>query len=335
MYCRIITVNTAISAISRIRVDDLDKCATGKIILCYRRISFFHNRYFILNTWNNRYFYRMPKRLFFHWIIILLFSPISWEQQLMFGNVGVHKGLPATEVYKVFEDSRGYVWAFTEYGMVKHNGSVFVPVCTNIPFRERVVYAVGESPGGELYFANSQAAIYRIRNDSAFRIPGTEKISSEILAASEVIMDFSVDEKTAIHFSTFSRSYTISGNDQGKRASAGKHRGNYYMELGGTAIPRKSLQVKDRSGRICYSFPYSQSAFDRFGCLEKGSDVYVAFGNRVMLLKKNRLAVTATLPSEFICFNIALNGHVWVGLSDGGAYELDSELKILITIWEL
>ncbi len=76
----------------------------------------------------------------------------------------------------MIEDEQGYICVATEYGIVKYNGSRFVPICTNIPLRERVAYAFNKNEDGSYYFVNSQFHIYSIKNDSAFRLQIRGKI---------------------------------------------------------------------------------------------------------------------------------------------------------------
>src|SRR4051812_7855225 len=113
-----------------------------------------------------------PCRAFFISALLFLCVIRAPSQQLRFEHFDIREGLPSTEVYNIFQDKKGYVWAFTEYGIVKHNGNKFIPVCKNISFTESAVYTVCESPEGVMYFANSKANIYKVKNDSAFLIKG-------------------------------------------------------------------------------------------------------------------------------------------------------------------
>ncbi|MCW3085203.1 MAG: hypothetical protein JWP12_2569 [Bacteroidetes bacterium] len=144
-----------------------------------------------------------------------LFATETKAQKLKFQLLGTEDGLPASEVYNLLQDANGYVWAFTEYGIVKHNGKRFVPVCKNLPFEESTVYAICESPGKEIYIANSKAHIYRVKNDSAFLVKGIEKISYKIILNNETIYQMQVDDSLNLYFSTFDNSYKLekkSGN---------------------------------------------------------------------------------------------------------------------------
>jgi ligand-binding sensor domain-containing protein len=62
--------------------------------------------------------------------LALFVVPLAHAQQFAFEKIGVRNGLPSTEVYNMFQDKYGYVWIFTEYGIVKYNGTSFVQVLT-------------------------------------------------------------------------------------------------------------------------------------------------------------------------------------------------------------
>src|SRR5690242_18689579 len=80
-------------------------------------------------------------------------------QEVQFTSLTTRNGLPAMECYKILQDKQGYIWVFTEYGIAKHNGQRFTPVCTNIPVKDQNAYAVFQTDNGEIYFANSTANI--------------------------------------------------------------------------------------------------------------------------------------------------------------------------------
>src|SRR6218665_1530650 len=115
-------------------------------------------------------------------LFFLCIGTTSFSQKLIFENIGTRSGLPSAEVYHVHQGKKGYIWFFTEYGIVKYNGSSFLPVCQNLDKEKSAVYAVTESRSGDIYFANSKAEIYRVHKDKAYRIQGPKlsKISNWI-----------------------------------------------------------------------------------------------------------------------------------------------------------
>jgi len=100
--------------------------------------------------------------------LFLLISLINNAQQLQFDNYTTKHGLLSNEVYKIFQDHKGYIWLFTNYGAMKYNGKAFNPVLKNLPFKEAFIYSYYENEDGKLWVANSNSKIYEVKNDSAF-----------------------------------------------------------------------------------------------------------------------------------------------------------------------
>lgn len=275
-------------------------------------------------------------------IIYLLFFTVlsvSYSQKLVFENLGVKQGLPATEVYNLFQDRAGYVWVFTEYGIVKNNGSSFVPVCLNIPLNERVGYAVAESASGTLYFANSKAVIYRIQNDQAFRIPGSERYRNEILMKGEPILNLFLDHQNAIWYSNFFKSYCIPQRKQ--RISAGTKNGKqhhfpgkkihtlFLERLKNPLAGSLCFSLKDRFGNLLKKIHADSVWFSRtFGYEFKGN-YYWSVLDRINLLRKDGTEKTYQFDKQILNFEIAPDGHIWLALSQGGLWELDENLNPL------
>jgi len=263
-------------------------------------------------------------------------------QQLKFEHLDISEGLPATEVYNLFQDRKGYVWAFTEYGIVKHNGSKFIPVCRNIPFTESAVYAVCESAAGNMYFANSKAAVYKVENDSAFLIKGMEEVSEEILNRSEIMFDLWVDDSSTVYFSTLQKSYRfIPGRKKVEDLSADvahdsislffRQINNYYflVKLRNASNKKSLMRVLGKNNEVLNSAVYSSAFVERTMLRKQGKEFYFLTKNELIKLGKNNTEKRLKLTENTLTLEIAPDGHVWVGVSANGVYELDSDLQIL------
>jgi hypothetical protein len=84
-------------------------------------------------------------------------------------------GLPSNEVYHTIKVSNGYVYHFTEFGIVKNTGHGMQPVALNIHDSMRTAYATCVTEQGQIYFVNSKHVFYELRNDSAFQVADLRK----------------------------------------------------------------------------------------------------------------------------------------------------------------
>ncbi|HYG49653.1 MAG TPA: two-component regulator propeller domain-containing protein, partial [Flavobacteriales bacterium] len=146
--------------------------------------------------------------------VVLTSVQLTQAQVLNFEPLGVQDGVPANECYKIIQDKKGYIWLFTEFGIVKHNGERFVPVCTNVPFKEQNAYSIHVTEKNEIYFANSFCHIFLIRNDSALLIKPIAEFTKNFTMPDNIINTLIVDTNGDIYFSNFMKSYVYSNSTQ-------------------------------------------------------------------------------------------------------------------------
>ncbi|MES2556649.1 MAG: histidine kinase [Bacteroidota bacterium] len=277
----------------------------------------------------------MFKKLLFHALLFLIVIPVIHAQQLVFKHIGIEDGVPATEVYHLFQDSKGYVWVFTEYGIAKHNGTVFNAACTNIPLSESVAYSVTEFEGN-LYFLNSKSTIYQISNDSAFRVTGIESITGEILTGNQMAYELFFDNDANLYLSTFYKTFKISKTDysisggapiakQSKTRSSQLH----LVKADDIASGKGYLKLIDDQGAFVRNLSLNANSMERSAVLKTSDGIYLVRGNVISLTEKNGTSKQRTLDAAMVCFKQSPNGHLWIGLSYGGLLELDQELNIV------
>jgi ligand-binding sensor domain-containing protein len=143
-------------------------------------------------------------------INVIIFPAYISAQALDFTQLSTKEGLPSTECYNVLQDKQGYVWVFTEYGIVKHNGQRFVSVCTNIPINDQHAYAICKDPYGDLYFSNANGKVYSVHNDSAFSVKEIETCTHNRIEPTDVIYQLFVDSSKNIFFSSYVNSFVLS-----------------------------------------------------------------------------------------------------------------------------
>jgi ligand-binding sensor domain-containing protein len=275
------------------------------------------------------------------WIIYcLLLIPVSkaYSQKLVFENLGVKQGLPAMEVYNLHQDSRGYIWVFTEYGIVKHNGSKFVPVCKNLPLKESAVYGVTSSISGEMYIANSKARVYRISNDRAIPLKGFEEYTRRITKKSLPVLSLLIDNQSRLYLSCFEQTFVVPKSRYGRISkpivaqkrpiSAPKANQLFTIRKNDPVTGKLYISIADRFGKEKRKVVRDSIQISRSWSYEFNGNVYLSFMNEIRLFRKNGTTKVHRFKSHVINYKIAPNGHLWVALG-GGLCELDEELNPL------
>lgn len=272
--------------------------------------------------------------------ITLFTCAAAHAQKLKFEQLGTAQGLPASEVYGLCLDQKGYVWAFAEFGMVKHNGTRFVPVCRNLPPSQSSVYTVRQSVNGDTYFANSKAAIYRLEHDSAFPVRNFEQISQRITASNHVIFDLLVDEPAgAIYFSTLNYSYRFAGDRSVLLTDESRNdtnitcfikRGSQYVLIKGKDWPAKHnvTRVLDEQGRIVAEVPSHPIMYERSAIRERAGRYYILGSDYITVTDAHGYINQVCFGRNNITMEVGPDGHVWIG-NEEGLFEMDSSLKVV------
>ncbi|MES1181535.1 MAG: two-component regulator propeller domain-containing protein, partial [Flavobacterium sp.] len=67
---------------------------------------------------------RYLKRIFLP-VILLACWGTSRAVTPVFRNIGVNEGLPSSEVYRIIQDKKGFIWFSTDAGVCRFNGHSF------------------------------------------------------------------------------------------------------------------------------------------------------------------------------------------------------------------
>ncbi len=271
----------------------------------------------------------------------LFFATGTKAQKLKFQLLGTEDGLPASEVYNLLQDGDGYVWAFTEYGIVKHNGKRFIPVCKNLPFEESSVYAVCESPQKDIYIANSKAHIYRIKNDSVTLVKGIEKTSHATMMNNETIFEMLVDDSQNLYFSTFDNSYMLeqrSGNvtpisdhysEDSVQAVYKKIGDNYFfIKTHGRRDKNSYFKIIGQNDKQLIKMHYNSQYVERDHLRSLNGTYYFLSKYELISINKQGEIKKTAFPVGTINLENDPNGHIWIG-THKGLYELNDKLEIL------
>lgn len=286
----------------------------------------------------NCYFYYVLKK----WTIYcLLLIPVSkaYSQKLVFENLGVKQGLPAMEVYNLHQDSRGYIWVFTEYGIVKHNGSKFVPVCKNLPLKESAVYGVTTSKSGELYIANSKARVYQIVNDSAIPLKGFETYTNTISKTSKPILSLLIDRQDKLYLSYFDQTFEVpkirygrtnrTVNAQRRAINPSNAHQLLTVRKNDPRTGRLYISIRDRFGKEKRKFVHKDIAISRSWSYEFNGNVYLSLVDEVYLFRKDGTLKVNRFKNHIINCKVSSDGYLWVAFAGGGLWKLDGELNPL------
>jgi ligand-binding sensor domain-containing protein len=263
-------------------------------------------------------------------------------------NYTVKDGLISEDVYNLFQDKQGYLWIFSDYGTLKYNGSGFIPVLKNLPFKESFIYCIYENKKGQKWVANSNARIYEVRNDSAFLIEGIEDFSALLRSSVSEIAKLVVDDSLNIYIATKGTSYKLVHKNKGyltvdlssmlstdsiriKLLEFGNdivHINKRFKNDEFTYSPVKKVYLEQANNRQLIGFSaFGSQTFFRNVKKLKGR-IYCSRLNFIGKINGSELDFIA-LRSIVLNFTIDDRNHIWAACYNDGLYELNEKGAIV------
>jgi len=104
------------------------------------------------------------------WILILCVALFTFSgvfsQEYNYRHFGVREGLPSSEVYHVFQDSKGYIWLATDMGVSRYDGYEFRNFDSEDGLPDNTVFEIYEDYKGRIWFVPISYNLSYFLNDS-------------------------------------------------------------------------------------------------------------------------------------------------------------------------
>ncbi len=286
-----------------------------------------------------------------HVFLFLIINTCFKAQVLKFKQYTTKDGLFSDDVFNLHQDTKGYLWLFTNYGAMKYNGKTFEPVLKNLTFNESFIFSFYENKNGAKWAANSNAKIFEIKNDSAFVVKGTEKVSQTLRESVSEIFQLYIDENENIYACTKSDSYKFIKNKNYQSSNlnqkiqsdsilhcaleinnnilsiinyAGKGISGFYLGRPYLKIKFIDGNKKDTTFSIKCMVPSTPKCFKRFD-----SGIYFSFYDKIVHINRNNKVKEVPINSVILNFTKDKNNHLWVACYTDGLYEFNENDSLI------
>ena len=117
-------------------------------------------------------------RLVFLLLIFLVTIQVA-GQSPVFRHYRVDDGLPSSEVYHVFQDSKGYIWLATNMGVSRFDGREFRNYDVQDGLPENTVFEIYEDEAGRVWFVGFPFQLSYFEGDSIYKYKYNEVLSND------------------------------------------------------------------------------------------------------------------------------------------------------------
>ncbi len=264
-------------------------------------------------------------------------------QELSYHHFTTDDGLPSSEVYDVFQDSKGFIWMATDHGLARYDGYSFKTFNTNNGLPDNTIFKIEEQPDGILLVQTFSKGIYQFDGQNFKPHPKNEwllyRSSKKQMHAYEVYKDTLIISTIIDLFGCSTRDtfnyWRIKGSD-GYRSS--QLHLNYMVlpnnrvvyTLSESPLPDITPPPGYTCGHLALYYPgerYGDLSFTYLGQnhFALHVDNYLYFFNA----GDSTAVKFRTFNSRIISVTKAPSGELWVGLYQNGvvclrAFEQDS-----------
>ncbi len=264
---------------------------------------------------------------FYHSLILVFACTLScYSQKAAFKNYNEQNGLPSSEVYQVFQDSKGFIWFATDNGVVRFDGGEFKLYNKSNGLADVVVFSIIEDSNDNLWFKTftGVTSIYKDGKMTPYKF-------NDLIKPKHGVRSIAVDSLGQFYFS---------GNENGIRffritnkgviepikilpSSAISPRAIYFLQmtkndfLFGIRAVSRGLDAVYLNGKA-YSIPLPKGEAVYTFCKTWRDEMYLSLGNQLYRLGSSTAELVYTSKEPIISLSVDRENDFWLGfLSDG------------------
>ena len=260
-------------------------------------------------------------------IIILLGISINiYSQPYHFRHFTVEDGLPSSETYHVFQDSKGYIWIATDNGVSRYDGYEFKNFTQQDGLPDNTVFEIFEDYKNRIWFIPHSAKLSYFSNDSIYEYEHNDSLLKRIVrTASPIKLSFLVDRSNKVYYGDKRNGTFIIdslGNIEQKNSDE-KFRPFILNKDLIVYHNNSSLFAIDKNNEPIFNLPKNSLSigeylsFWDFIAIENNKDIFIAIRNTIFKINHNFKYTYNQLPDQIIWINIDNNNNLWAGTRDG------------------
>lgn len=274
--------------------------------------------------------YKSTLKLFMNVCMCLIFIQMGHAQEFNFRHFSLTDGLPTNEVYHVMQDSKGYMWVSTDYGVCRYNGQEFELFTTANGLFSNITFECFEDSNGKIWMRSmSSKGLVYYENDSLHQLYFNDVIQGELKVSRVRLIEAMAEHNGFLYLNmgrlgvmslllnNVTKQRTVSINDFKSEnlsyITPGKHqiKLNHVISDWDNFINKKNITTAVISDRY-----YSGAA--RKPCLLTADSSYILMhDNSLLLIKNNRIAQVVKLAPKIWSLSLSKTNVLYVGTSNG------------------
>jgi len=275
-----------------------------------------------------------------------------FSQGHVFKHYGVEDGLPSSEVYSAFQDSKGYMWFATDAGVCRFNGYVFENFDVSDGLTDNTVFLITEDFKGRVWFGTFNYQLSYFQNGVIYPYEYNAVLAKEF-TGNRAMCSFYVDSNETIWIGNFSNGiYKLDSDGDGEFVKAlGRNdwvMNMFYIEdqviFGVHALnPQKREKIFKLKGDLkCFwnysskndllnregeiSIAYREDRFHSSSVVDHNEKVLLFVKNLMFLLVDGAeeggiMTEVSWLDNEIIYSTNSIDTYLWICVRNKGVFK--------------
>ncbi|MFT6502979.1 MAG: ligand-binding sensor domain-containing protein/two-component sensor histidine kinase [Crocinitomicaceae bacterium] len=139
----------------------------------------------------------MPMKCALFLILALLYSGQCCAQSFHFEQYTVEDGLPSSEVYSAFQDSKGYMWFASDAGVSRFNGYGFEVFDSSDGLADNTIFLITDDKKDRIWFGSFSCQLSYFENEKIHKYEFNEKLKDHI-GGKHLLTSFNIDDEMNI-----------------------------------------------------------------------------------------------------------------------------------------
>lgn len=268
--------------------------------------------------------------------ILLSYLPQYGQYQPVYRHLTVDEGLSASEVYHVFQDSKGYIWFATNNGVSRYDGYNFENFDLVSGLADNTVFEIYEDYKKRVWFIPFSGNLSYFENGKIKDYPYNSKIKQHFPnSRGPIKMAFHVDSLDNIYLGLKNFGLiTISAEGVYKKMGGKFEEGEVVMEglpCGKILIsnpiqsPANDLIYSDDQQNFRFNFKkvFNEVVVPQYVFAQKKKDgsLIMSIDERIFIVKNGKIeALLSGQTGQYIWMNIDEEENLWVSAFEGGVH---------------
>jgi signal transduction histidine kinase len=262
---------------------------------------------------------------------IFCFTEVS-AQYFHSTNFREGSGLPSSESYMVFQDSRGFIWMATDNGVVRYDGHEFETFNITRGLTDNTVFGFHEDPDGRIWFRTYNGALSYYENDTIKSYKYNTVLKSVINSA--ILLKIRYDTLGSLHFNSNLNGAAGKIDSAGTVSLVSKTGQDWTfigfvgdkMVFGDAGLPRgiKSVKIEGKQLPIEVDDPQNQSNWLISSVKWRGK-VYFTMHKNIFVYDGETITKVFTANHPFISLYVDNDDRLWAGYFNNGVHVFKDE----------